>query len=228
MLGRQHLQLLISAVCGPGGGGTGSGRESELLWFIEAQSPQAVVSRVTSVLPWPLQRVVSVSQLSLIDDSVLQAPRKSPSSSRGPLLRQPGVWPLAQSHRHNHFSCSVALARCCHAPACHLPAACLSQPSTTLCTLVLVALPLAVLPSPSLGLHSLVWRLWFCPLVLSLLPFHRPVSCISFTDSHFSPHPPGSPGMEFQKPSFLEGVPMGVSLKQPPGGKPGSHAQKSC
>lgn len=120
-LGRQHLQLLISAVCGPGRGETGRGRESELLWFREAQSPQAIVSKVTSVPPWPLQRVVSVSHLSLIDDTVLQAPRKSPSSSRGPLLRQPGVWPLAQSHRHNRFSRTVALARCCHAPACLLP-----------------------------------------------------------------------------------------------------------
>ena len=70
-LGRQHLQLLISAVCGPGRGGTGRERESELLWFIEVQRPQAIVSKVTSVLPWPLQRVVSVSHLSLIDDTVL-------------------------------------------------------------------------------------------------------------------------------------------------------------
>ena len=110
------------------------------------------------------------------------------------------------------------------AVATRLPAACPS--STTLSALTLVALPLAVLPSPSLGSHSLVWRLWFCPLVLSLLPFHRSVSWVSFTDSHFSLHPPGSPDMEFQKPSFLEGVPVGVSLKQPPGGKPGSHTQK--
>lgn len=219
-LGRQHLQLLISAVCGPGRGETGRGRESELLWFREAQSPQAIVSKVTSVPPWPLQRVVSVSHLSLINDTVLQAPRKSPSSSRGPLLRQPGVWPLAQSHRHNRFSRTVALARCCHAPACLLPL----PASTTLPALTLGTLPLAMLPSPSLGSHSLVWRLYFYPLDLSLLPFHRSICWTSFTDSHFFLHPPGSPDMEFQKPSLLEGVPMGVSLKQSPGGKPGSHA----
>ena len=155
-LGRQHLQLLISAVCGPGRGGTGRGTESELLWFREAQSPQATVSKVTSVPPWPLQRVVSASHLSsLIDDTVLQAPRKAPGSSRGPLLREPGVWPLAQSHRHNCFSWAVALARCCHAPACLLPLPARhhpprphpGDPSTHM------------LPSPSLRSHSLVWRL---------------------------------------------------------------------
>lgn len=110
------------------------------------------------------------------------------------------------------------------AVATRLPASCLSQPSTTLPALTLGTLSLAMLPSPSLGSHLLVWRLYFYPLDLSLLPFRRSISWTSFTDSHFFLHPPGSPDMEFQKPSLLEGVPMGVSLKQSPGGKPGSHA----